>query len=56
MCPYVRRSYGKYTYINYDENGQENGSVILETSINEECKREKCGVWYKGRCRYNEQR
>lgn len=55
FCPYVRKTYTRITGIGYDENCIENCSVIHEIFSNETCKKEECGAWYEGRCRYNEQ-
>lgn len=52
FCPYVRSAFGRYTHINYDENENENGSMILEVYQNAECLKEKCGVWKNGECNY----
>ena len=54
MCPYVRRSDMRYAYINYNDDGVENGSLVVENYENEECQREKCGAWYDGKCNFNE--
>lgn len=54
LCPYVRKYYTRVTLIDYDEENIEKGSIISEQYINEECKKEKCGAWFDGRCRYNE--
>lgn len=55
FCPYVRKSYMRLTGIGYNEEMAENGSLVYEHFENEECKKEQCGVWFEGRCRYNEQ-
>lgn len=54
FCPYVRKYYTRATLIDYDEENIEKGSIISEQYINEECKKEECGAWFDGRCRYNE--
>ena len=56
FCPYVRKTYTRYTGIYYNEDNLEVGSLIHERYTNEECKKEQCGAWYKGKCRYNLQK
>ncbi len=53
LCPYVRKYYTRTTLIDYDDENIEKGSIISEQYINERCKKEECGAWYDGRCRYN---
>ena len=53
FCPYVRSVYTRATMIDYDEDNIEVGSIISEQYVNAECKKEECGAWYEGRCRYN---
>ena len=53
FCPYIRNTYIRAIAIGYNDEMIENGSVLIEKYINEECKREKCGAWYEGRCRFN---
>ena len=53
MCPYVTKYCTRATIIAYDEDMIEQGSIISEQFVNEECKKEQCGAWYGGRCRYN---
>lgn len=55
FCPYIRKSYIKFTGIHYNSEQVEDGHLIIENFTNEECKKEECGVWNEGRCRYNEQ-
>lgn len=55
FCPYVRKTYARLILIGYNQEQQENGSVLYEQYTNQECKQAECGAWYKGRCRYNEQ-
>ena len=52
MCPYLRNSYVRIAFISYDQDGNEVGSVLSENYLNAECQREKCGVWYDGKCNY----
>lgn len=58
FCPYVRKSYTKITGIHYFETTDnvqvEDASIIHEHFENAECRKEQCGAWYEGRCRYNE--
>lgn len=54
FCPYVRKSYIKFAGIHYNNEQIEDGHLIIENYTNEECKKEQCGAWYEGRCRYNE--
>lgn len=54
FCPYVRKTYTRLAIVHYNEDSIEDGSVIHEKYTNEECKKEKCGAWYEGRCRCNE--
>lgn len=54
FCPYVRKTYTRATGIHYNEEEIEDGSIIYEQFTNMECQKEQCGVWYDGRCRYNE--
>lgn len=54
FCPYVRKIYTRITGIGYNEDNIENSSIVHEIYTNEECKKEECGAWYEGRCRYNE--
>jgi len=54
FCPYVRNGFGRATFIQYDENENENGSVIVETYTHAHCVKEECGVWYDGKCHYND--
>lgn len=57
FCPYVRKTYTRVVKIHYDEElQQEDGSILHEQYANIECKKEQCGAWCDGRCRYNEQR
>lgn len=56
FCPYVKRGWTRGTVISYNEEGQETGSIISESYIIEECKKEECGVWHDGRCKYNDER
>lgn len=56
ICPYLKKYYTRATIIKYNEDNIEEGSIISEQFVNEECKKKECGAWYKGRCRYNEQR
>ena len=53
FCPYVLKTYIKATIIDNDGNGNECGHIISEQYIHEDCKKEECGAWYKGKCRYN---
>lgn len=55
FCPYIRKVWTRATYIDYDDEMVERGSVVSEYYINEECKKEECGVWSEGRCKYHEQ-
>lgn len=52
FCPYVRKTYCRFTGIHYNGDSIEDGSVICETFENAECLKEQCGVWYEGRCNY----
>jgi len=52
FCPYVRKSYMRLTGIAYNDDMVENGSLVFEKYENEECKKEECGVWVEGRCKY----
>ena len=54
FCPYVRKVWTRATHIDYDDEMIERGSIVSEYYINEECRKEECGAWYEGRCRYNE--
>ena len=56
ICPYLLKIYTRATIINYDENNIEQGSIVSEQYAREDCKQKECGAWYRGRCRYNEQR
>ena len=55
FCPYVRKSYTRYVAIHYNEDEIEDGSILHEAYSQAECKKEQCGAWNEGRCRYNEQ-
>ena len=52
MCPYIKNSYIRVALIHYDQDGNEDGSVVSESFMNPQCQREKCGAWYNGRCNY----
>lgn len=52
FCPYNQRKQTVITFIVYNENRQETGSVVQNTFQNAECVKEQCGAWNKGRCRY----
>lgn len=55
FCPYVRNTYTRVVKIYYDEElQQEDGSILHEQYTNAECKKEECGAYFDGRCRYNE--
>lgn len=54
FCPYVRKTYTRLVIIGYNQEQQENGSVLYEQYTNQECKQAECGAWHRGRCRYNE--
>ena len=56
ICTYLLKIYTRATIINYDENNIEQGSIVSEQYAREDCKQKECGAWYRGRCRYNEQR
>ena len=53
FCPYLRKEYIRFTGISYNRDMLEDGSIIYEQYINKECKKEKCGAYYNGRCNYN---
>lgn len=53
FCPYIRKYFTRAILINYDEDMIEQGSIVSEQYINEECKKEECGAWYDGKCHYN---
>ena len=55
-CPYaVNRHRVTQTSIDYDEDGVEIGSQIVERNTAEfvNCLQENCGAWKNGRCEYN---
>ena len=54
-CPYNTKVFTQVTLIKYDEDdGREIGNVVQQHYQNQKCVKEKCGVWHRGRCRYNE--
>lgn len=56
ICPYLVKAHTRITGIGYKKETpeMENGSVTVEVYNYMECKKEKCGAWHRGRCRYNE--
>lgn len=57
MCPYIITAYTKITAVVHDDTTSEpteKGSYLSEQYIHPECLREKCGVWYEGKCCYKQ--
>ena len=54
FCPYCQKIYTQAVIIKYNEDNVETGHITSEYYQNYECQKEKCGAWYKGRCRYGE--
>ena len=56
ICPYVQNS---HVLIQKNARNEEFAELIDACNIieywgNMTCKKEECGAWYEGRCRYNE--
>ena len=56
LCPYCQKIYTQVTVITYNIDNVETGRITSEYYKNQECQKEKCGAWHRGRCRYNERR
>ena len=54
FCPYCQKTYAKVVKISLNEDNIEQGHILSEYYGYYECQKEKCGAWYKGRCRYGE--
>lgn len=52
FCPYIRSSCSRIAVISYNQEGNENGSILTEHYANMDCKKEECGAWYMGKCNY----
>lgn len=56
-CPYaVNRHLVQQTTWEYDESGNQTLQQTIEHNTAEfvECKKESCGAWHDGKCRYNQ--